>query len=417
MDSRDLAQTIFLIGSRTGGPLIPLLGLKEDLEKSDARFRFVILGIRGGFEEQAAQSENLPLETLPEVKRRSIPAAFLPAPLRLPYRLLATIPDILMLAVRLALSTRKALLLIKRYRPVLILSMSNFLSVPIIWAAALENQRRRLTNLFNRMFGRKERIPVRIVLHQLDIENLTVQLTAPFVHSRSAGFPKEIPLPNRGTLRFPNPVRYHRFDELDQKKATRLLKESNLLPTGSRKPLLLVFGGGSGSEFINRWLLDSLTELCGFFRILHLTGFLQQAEFKTANHPGYLAAPGLNTLMPAALMAADIVMARAGMSTISELLYLRKNAYLIPIPGSHQEKNARLFGRYFRLLEQRDAGNWSARLIADSQAGYPEFDRVCWDYYTNENRYLFRDHILRLLHAGRLETATAQHSPPEVLAP
>lgn len=408
MDSQETPQTVFLIGSRTGGPLIPLLGLKDDLEKIVPTLRFVIVGIRGGFEEQAARSEGLPLEILPEVKRRSVSSAFLPSPLRLPYRLLATIPNTMLLAIRLALSSRKARLLLKKYRPSLILSMSNFLSVPVIWAAAVENQKIKFINFFNRLSGRERRAPngsrrrrpVGIVLHQLDLENLTVKLTAPFVHSRSAGFPAEVPLPGSNTHRFPNPVRYDRFDALDGREAGRLLKESELLPTGSGKPLLLVFGGGSGSAFINNWLRDSLPELSDCFRILHLTGFLQQTDYRPTNRPGYIAVEGLSELMPAALVAADVVLARAGMSTISELLYLRKNAYLIPIPHSHQESNARLFGRYFRLLEQRDVGDWWVRLIADCRTGFPDFERVAWDYYTKENRYVFRNHILELLNSS-----------------
>jgi len=47
--------------------------------------------------------------------------------------------------------------------------------------------------------------------------------------------------------------------------------------------------------------------------------------------------------LPKLMRAADLVITRAGMSTLSELAALGKAAIVIPIPNSHQEENAAVF--------------------------------------------------------------------------
>jgi len=387
-------QTVFLIGSRTGGPLIPLLGVKDELLAVRPELEFVIVGVRGGFEEKVAASEGLELFFLPEVKGRPSISRYGSSP---PLKLLGLVSlpfSLGLLGARLSFSVLKSLYLIRRFRPALILSMSNFLSVPVIWAGALYNILRGWRNRFRK----DKRSPVRIALHQLDIENFTVRLAGRFVDLRTGGFEEiRAQAPDRVQL-IPNPVRYRRFDELDKKKALAALKKERLLPEGSsRKPLLLVFGGGSGALFINRWLRKHVHELADRFRILHLTGFLQEESFSFPELKDYLGIPGLTDLMPAALTLADVVLSRAGMSTISELLYLRKNAYLIPIPGGHQEKNAEATAAFFQTLEQKDVNDWANRIIADSEGGFQRFKKVKWSYFTAKNKYAYRDLLLEML--------------------
>ena len=408
-----MKDTIFLIGSRTGGPLIPLLGLKDELLAKRPDLDFRILGVRGGFEEKAALSENLPLHFLPEVKGKpSIRILGSSLPARLLGILLLPLSS-LWLVLRLAFSTLKAWSYITRFRPALILSMSNFLTVPVVWAAALDNAWQAPLNFLRRLSGRPIRKPVQTALHQLDIQNLTVKLAGPFTRMVSVGF-KSFNFrssDNDGARPWvPNPVRYQKFDALDRSGALRALESSELrlLPGKSAddpsdtRPLLLVFGGGSGARFINNWVRGNLSELRRHFRILHLSGFLQDDEARDAvesqtEPEGYRRVDGLTELMPAALIAADLVICRAGMSTISELIYLRKNAYLVPIPGGHQIHNARAAEPYLATLNQSEVGQWLKVILADTQQNYPRYQAVNWDYYTPESRNLYLELTLKLL--------------------
>ena len=58
--------------------------------------------------------------------------------------------------------------------------------------------------------------------------------------------------------------------------------------------------------------------------------------------------------MAEALKLADVVVTRAGMSTLTELSYLGKPAIIIPLPDSHQEENAKMFKEAAMVLEQKD---------------------------------------------------------------
>lgn len=375
---------VMLIGSRTGGPLIPLLGLKDDLLAWRTDLRFCIVGVRGGFEERIARAENLPLDFLAEVKSPARPsgvAGFL-WPILLPFQLMV-------LALRLLLSTFRAYQIIRHRKPSLILSMSNFLTVPVFWAG--------------RLYRRVNRTSLpRLALHQLDIENRTVQLVGRLSDRWTVGLPQ---LVRTGRAAFqPNPVRYARFDPLDRQTARLQLDKAGLVPAGEERPLLLVFGGGSGARFLNQWVDQSVPALTENFFVLHLTGFLQKVETQMAAGPngsptrdGITTREGLTDLMPAALVAADVVVARAGMSTISELLYLKKNAYIVPIPASHQVTNARAVAAYFQILEQQSAASWVERLRADLSAGWPQHRAVQWDYYSAGSREVTRDELLALL--------------------
>lgn len=363
---------VLLIGSRTGGPLIPLLGLRDDLLAVRPDLRFAMVGVRGGFEEQIARVDGLPIDYLPEVKTPSRPSG----PARCIWPLLVPFQWCL-LALRLLWATLSARRILLRDRPVLILSMSNFLSVPVLWA--------------NRLLGKRR---ARVAMHQLDIENRTVSLTRRFVDLLSGGLP-EICARTGGEF-LPNPVRYSRFDALDRESARTLLDSAGLVPRSETRPILLVFGGGSGSQFINDWVQESESALTGHFFVLHLTGFLQEKGYAERQNADITVRQGLTDLMPAALVAADVVMARSGMSTVSELLYLRKNAYLVPIPGSHQEANARAVSRYFRVLHQNERNIWLTTLERDLSNGFAAFGSVVWDYYTPGSRESYRDRLLSL---------------------
>ena len=116
------------------------------------------------------------------------------------------------------------------------------------------------------------------------------------------------------------------------------------------RPTLLVLGGSQGARAINRLLMDIAGRLTKEEReqwqLLHVTGMADESRVKTA-----YAARGVRSWvasylveMDAAYAQADLVIARAGASTIAELARCGKPAILIPYPhaGGHQMANARI---------------------------------------------------------------------------
>ncbi len=116
-------------------------------------------------------------------------------------------------------------------------------------------------------------------------------------------------------------------------------------------PVVLVSGGSQGSERINDAVLGALPQILRRASVVHLTGgaYLGRAEARRTALPKDLSAryhtyAFLRDEMGAALAAADIVVGRAGASSIAEPLAFGKPLVLIPFGAAasgHQLANAR----------------------------------------------------------------------------
>lgn len=118
-------------------------------------------------------------------------------------------------------------------------------------------------------------------------------------------------------------------------------------------PVLLVFGGSSGARSINQALWTILPDLLREMQIIHVTGNLDwkeasnrlteiqnqlPAELKSRYHPF----PYLHAEMGAAFTAANLVVARAGASSLGEFPAFGLPAILVPYPHAwrYQQVNA-----------------------------------------------------------------------------
>jgi len=112
-----------------------------------------------------------------------------------------------------------------------------------------------------------------------------------------------------------------------------------------RRPVVLVVGGSLGARTINEAIASSLGIITqDGAQVLWQTGKLYADEFApvAAKCPGVKATAFISD-MAVAYKAADIVVARAGAGTISELQLLGKASVLVPSPNvaeDHQRKNA-----------------------------------------------------------------------------
>jgi UDP-N-acetylglucosamine--N-acetylmuramyl-(pentapeptide) pyrophosphoryl-undecaprenol N-acetylglucosamine transferase len=126
---------------------------------------------------------------------------------------------------------------------------------------------------------------------------------------------------------------------------------------------LLVFGGSRGARSINRAMVDALPRLAAMSpapRIVHQTGPDEHGSVAAA----YAGRPGLDAEvrpflddMPRRVAEADLVLSRAGATTLAELAAAGRPAILVPFPfaaDDHQRANAEAV---------RDAG--AAVVVAD----------------------------------------------------
>ncbi len=115
---------------------------------------------------------------------------------------------------------------------------------------------------------------------------------------------------------------------------------------------LLVVGGSQGARAVNQLIMEQIRELCGAgIQVLHQVGernvqdviaYLDLHYGNALDELPYHLRPYLD--MPAAIAAADLVVARSGASTIAEITAAGLPSIMIPYPyayANHQKHNAR----------------------------------------------------------------------------
>ena len=152
-----------------------------------------------------------------------------------------------------------------------------------------------------------------------------------------------------------NPVRQNLTAELSREEA------AGAFGLDASKPVILVIGGSLGARSINQGIMATVDELGTDVQLLWQTGKFYyegiRQELEAKPRQGVVAMPFIKD-MDKAYRLADIVVSRAGASSISELALLGKASILVPSPNvseDHQTKNA-------RALESQGA----AIMVADS---------------------------------------------------
>jgi len=134
------------------------------------------------------------------------------------------------------------------------------------------------------------------------------------------------------------------------------------------RPLVLVVGGSLGARSVNKSIARYLDDIVATgAQVLWQTGKLYADECQAVakDHPHVKATPFISD-MAAAYRAADLVVSRAGASTISEIQLLGMPSVLVPSPNvaeDHQRKNA-------MALADRNAAVMVADADAPEQLGH-----------------------------------------------
>lgn len=122
------------------------------------------------------------------------------------------------------------------------------------------------------------------------------------------------------------------------------------------KPLVVITGGSQGAQHINEAVREILPEMLKFTSVGLVAGrgryeemvdLKKYEDWDKAKLKSNFRMWAFNSAMHELMGAADVVVSRAGATTIAELAALSKAVVLVPfeqLPGSHQVKNAeRLF--------------------------------------------------------------------------
>lgn len=120
----------------------------------------------------------------------------------------------------------------------------------------------------------------------------------------------------------------------------------NICKFTDAKPVLMIIGGSLGAKRINQTVRNCVEQLLREYNIIHICGN-GNIDNKLSDKNGYKQFEYVNDEMPHLLMAADVVISRAGANGIFELLALKKPNLLIPLPLKSSRGDQILNANYF----------------------------------------------------------------------
>jgi UDP-N-acetylglucosamine--N-acetylmuramyl-(pentapeptide) pyrophosphoryl-undecaprenol N-acetylglucosamine transferase len=308
------SKKIILAGSGSGGPVMPLLAVAEELKKLDPNIEFLFVGTKDGPAKEIAERVGIKFVAIPAAKFRR-------------YFSLKNIADVFVFIVSLFAARR----VIKDFKPDVIFGAGGFVAVPVSWMGWL--------------------MGVGVVMHQQDVNpglaNKLIRPTATLITTAFESTAKQFVSGSGldphavkpGAKWVGNPVRPEFYEPVDPKARHRLGLVDSL-------PIVLAVGGATGAMQINRVIQSAAPQLVATHQIIHITG---PGKGKSVfAHSNYHTVEFMGDDFPEALKLADVVVTRAGLSTISELSVTGKLAIVVPMPNTHQEDNA-------DLLKAKDA--------------------------------------------------------------
>jgi len=291
-----------IAGGGTGGHLTPALAVAQALREADPGGEVVVVGRRGGVAEQLVAEAGLRLET---IDMRGLAVA---NPL-----------SVAGAAWRLPAAVASAGRILRRTRAEVVVGTGGYVCVPVVFAAAAR------------------RIPV-VLLEQNAVPGRATRLLAPRARAVATSFAETaVHLPKARVVLTGNPIR----------QEVRTLVPA---PRRERCATLLVMGGSQGARTLNRALTGCLRDMLDEherLQVIHQCGALDHAEVRAFAEALPADGRARYTLaaffgdMAARIAAADLVLMRAGGSSLAECSALGRAMILVPYPhaGGHQLHN------------------------------------------------------------------------------
>lgn len=160
--------------------------------------------------------------------------------------------------------------------------------------------------------------------------------------------------PNRETVTTGTPVRPEIINPPSREEA------ADLFQLDPDKTTILVTGGSQGARRLNELSAEAAAKLPPDTQVLHIAGALDFERVSEIAHgrAGHKVL-GFCDQMPAAYALADLVIARAGASSLTEISIAGHPSILVPFPyaaDDHQTRNAEVFAEAgaAKLVQERD---------------------------------------------------------------
>ena len=314
-----MSLSVVIAGGGTGGHLYPGIAVARELlsRMPDARVSFA--GTARGIEARVVPREGFELDVIRSAGLKG-----------------KSITDRARGALLIPIGLVDAWRIVSARRPDLVIGVGGYSSGPVVLAASVRG------------------VPA-MLLEQNAVPGLTNRLLARFVKAAAVTFDETRAFFGSKAFVSGNPVR-------PEFLAAAMPQESALNEHATVQ--VLVFGGSQGAHAINVAMVEAAPRLAAgppHFRLVHQTGDRDVEMVRTAYRDAGLQAEVEPFLydMGRRLAAADVVVSRAGATTLAETTAAGKAAILIPLPTAtddHQRRNAEALAAHgaAEVLLQRD---------------------------------------------------------------
>lgn len=315
---------VVIAGGGTGGHLFPGIAIAEEFIRRDPETTVIFIGTRRGIENKLLATLGYRLETIDVegVKGRGIKALM---------KGVYQIPKSMMQSRRI----------VRNFRPDLVVGVGGYASGPAVLVAHFMG------------------VPT-VIAEQNAIGGVTNKILGRFVDKIFVTYEQtKAFFPPDKVVVSGNPVRLSVASRQGARRGQRAYRQ------------LLVFGGSQGAEAINQCMMDMMPRLKTMkdeVRILHQTGARQKEIIAQsyARHGIHAEVKDFILDMSRAYEEADLIVCRAGATSLAEITAAGRAAVLIPYPfaaDDHQLKNAQALAEQGAAVVIRESELTAERLF------------------------------------------------------
>lgn len=328
---------IMISGGGTGGHIFPAVSIANKLKELNPQTEILFVGAEGKMEMEKVPAAGYRIVGLPIVGlQRQLSLKNIVNDIQVPFKVVSSI--------------FKAKKILREFKPQVVVGVGGYASAPLLWAASgmgipcLIQEQNGFAGLTNRKLGNR------------------VQKICVAYEGMERFFPAD------KIVMTGNPIRSIIVPATPEMKAEGE-KEYGLTPG---KKHLFIVGGSLGSGRMNqsmkKWIADGCPGMegvdvlwqCGRYYKSGIDAFMEEQKARNPEALSAIRHSDFIGRMDLAYAAADVVISRAGASSVSELCAAHKATIFIPSPNvaeDHQTHNA-------MALVKRDA----ALLIRDAEA-------------------------------------------------
>ena len=316
---------VIISGGGTGGHIFPALSIAHALKKLNPEIEILFVGAEGKMEMEKVPAAGYTIVGLPIAGiKRSISI------------------DNLFFPIKLIKSLSKANSILKSFKPDIAIGVGGYASGPMLFAASMNG------------------IPT-LIQEQNSYPGITNKILSKKATKICVAYENMNQFFEASKIMFTgNPVRED-IKDLTNKKSLA----ANYFNLSDSTPTLLIVGGSQGARSINKAIYAGLEKLHeAGIQVIWQTGksfFVEADEKIKPLNTNKIKAYDFISKMDLAYAICDVVVARAGASTVSELCIVRKPSILVPLPTAaedHQTKNClALVNRHAALLVKDQDAN------------------------------------------------------------